>query len=481
MKIIKTLLLSSLLTPAFGQIIADLGPEISAGDGSTYGNLRPRMAITDDGPVILLSKGGGGALSVAKWNGTGFDTPVDILPAGMETYASTWTGADIAAAGNNVVVVFKSTPVETGRVYAVRSTDGGVTFSDTIRVENHMAGIAWMPSLDIDAAGNPTVTYMIHDANWTNPRYAIARSTDGGQTFLAQQEIAGGVPGEACDCCPAEVAVSGNKSVLLFRNNDANLRDIYGVLSVDGGATFGSEANIDNTNWIVNSCPSTGPDGRFVGNTLFTTYASRSTGDYRVYVSRSDASGVLTYTDRATIIESETNTSSQNFPRISSWGDTVAVAWQENKGSNADIYVSITTNNGTDMLTELSLNPFLANENTLGVQSYPDVIIENGMLHLCYSESLSGDVVYRRGLIGQANTLELNESNIVIAPNPSATGKFSLSGEKINVAKVTDQSGKEVPFTLTNNEININADQGVYFLTGTTHQGTNVVRKLVIQ
>ena len=56
-----------------------------------------------------------------------------------------------------------------------------------------------------------------------------------------------------------------------------------------------------------------------------------------------------------------------------------------------------------------------------------------------------------------------------------------ISGQKINIAKVTDQSGKEVPFTLTNNEININADQGVYFLTGTTHQGTNVVRKLVIQ
>lgn len=481
MKIIRALILTFSISPVFSQIVADLGPEISAGDGTTYGNLRPRIAMTTDGPVILLSKGGGGALSVAKWNGTGFDTPVDILPVGMETYASTWTGADIAAAGNNVVVVFKSTPVETGRVYAVRSTDGGVTFSDTVRVENHMAGIAWMPSLDIDATGNPTVAYMIHDANWTNPRYAIARSTDGGQTFLAQQEIAGGVPGEACDCCPAEVAVSGDKSVLLFRNNDANLRDIYGVLSVDGGSTFGSEANIDNTNWVINACPSTGPDGRFVGNTLFTTYASRATGDYRVYITRSDATTALTYTDRLPVIESETNTSSQNYPRISSWGDTVAVAWQENKGSNADIYVSITTNSGADMLTELSVNPFLANENTLGIQSYPDVIIENGMLHLCYYESLSGDVVYRRGIIGQANTLELDQSNIVIAPNPSSTGVFSIMKETINIISVTDQSGKDVHYTVFNNEISIHAEQGVYFLKGTSSKGINVIRKLVIQ
>lgn len=483
MKIIRSLSFILLLIDAYGQNVAAFGPEISVGDGSVYGNLRPRMALTNDGPVVLLSKGGGGALSVAKWNGTAFDTPVNILPAGMETYASTWTGADIAATGNTVIVTFKATPVETAHVYAVRSTDGGVTFGDTVRVDSHETGIAWMPSLDMDANGNPTVTFMIHDANWTNPRYAIARSTDAGVSFLPQQEITGNIPGEACDCCPAEVAIDGDRQVMLFRNNESNVRDIFGVLSQDAGSSFTSEANIDNTNWVINACPSTGPSGSFVNSTLFTTYASRATGEYRVYVTRSDASTSLTYTDRLPILESEINTSSQNFPRLHSWGDTVVVAWQENKGSNADIYVSIATNEGVDMLTDLSQNPFIANETTTGVQSYPDVRINGDMVHLCYVDAISGDVLYRRGNISE---LSLEESalsgDLTVYPNPSTTGTFGLEGTALIEIVITDKTGKQIEFTTTKpGQITLNASPGVYFLNGVNENGVNVFRKLVIK
>lgn len=483
MKIINTLIAAFTITITFSQNLADFGSEISVGDGAVYGNLRPRMALTNNGPVVLLSRSGGGILSVAKWNGTAFDTPVGILPSGMETYAAAWTGADIAAKGDTVIVVFKANPVETGHVYSVRSTDGGVTFGDTVRVDSHETGIAWMPSLDIDASGNPTVTFMIHDANWTNPRYAIARSTDAGISFLTQQEITGNIPGEACDCCPAEVAISGDRQVMLFRNNDNNVRDIYGVLSQDNGATFTSEANIDNTNWVINACPSTGPAGSFVANDLLTTFASRATGEYRVYVSRSDVSSSVSYTDRIAIVESETNTSSQNFPRIHSWGDTVVVAWQENKGSNADVYVSIATNEGTDILTELSLNPFIANETTTGVQSYPDVRIKGDMIHLCYADAISGDVLYRRGSISQVNLeeAELNNST-VLYPNPSSTRVFNLNGDKLNDILILDQSGNIIEFTLKGtDQIEVSAPSGIYFLKAKADNGEVVFRKLVIE
>lgn len=481
MKTIKTLFVLLLAASTNAQNIADFGPEISVAEGSVYGNLRPRMAMTNDGPVVLLSKGGGGALSVAKWNGSAFGTPVEILPAGMETYAAAWTGADIAANGNTVVVVFKANPVETGHVYSVRSTDGGITFEDTVRVDSHETGVAWMPSLDIDDNGNPTATFMVHDANWMNPRYAVARSTDAGASYLPQQEITGNIPGEACDCCPAEVAIGGDRQVMLFRNNDNNIRDIYGVLSQDAGVNFTSEANIDNTNWVVNACPSTGPAGSFVNNELFTTYASRATGTYRVYVSRSDVSSNISFTNRVAIIESETNTSSQNFPRIDSWGDTVVVAWQENKGSNADIYVSIATNEGTDILTELYLNPFIANETTTGVQSYPDVLFDGNLVHLCYVDAISGDVLYRRGAIGQVGLTSASKmSDLFIYPNPSADGIFNYEGTQLHDIFITDMAGKQVEFRKNGmNSLTLLSTQGVYFLHGKNDKDETVFYKIV--
>jgi hypothetical protein len=188
------------------------GNEIQVANGSIYGNIRPRIVLTaQDIPVVVFGKSGSGKIYAARWNGTSFDEPIDLLPPEMTAYLASWTGADAAAKGDTIIVVFKENPLETGHVYTVRSVDGGLSFSSPVRVDVQDNSVAWLPSLDIDENGNPTVIYMAHDPVWVHPRYVVAKSNDHGQSYLTPLDVAVSIPDEAGDCCPRESVVGGNR------------------------------------------------------------------------------------------------------------------------------------------------------------------------------------------------------------------------------------------------------------------------------
>ena len=75
---------------------------------SDHGNLRPRLALTTgDNPVVVWG-GGTGSQPVyfSRWDGSQFTSPVAVSPSGIDPYCATWVGPDIAAAGDDVWVVF---------------------------------------------------------------------------------------------------------------------------------------------------------------------------------------------------------------------------------------------------------------------------------------------------------------------------------------------------------------------------------------
>ncbi len=445
----KTLVLLTILTftQLKAQPLIQWEAEITVADGSQYGNLRPRATIVgNDTPVVIFGKASTTEnLFISRWNGSSFDTPISILPTGTSSYIADWTGPDIDASGNTVIATFKLEPLEGGHVYSVRSTDGGLTFSDTIRTDNHLNGVAWMPSMAIDGMGNPVVTYMAHDGVWSNPRYVVVHSMDGGLSYTPEIEAASQVPGEACDCCPAEIAVNGSKEVLLFRNNESNVRDMYGVLSLDGGSTFSSFANVDSLGWTLNACPSTGADAVFSGENLLTTYASAASGKYRVYISSTLTTDSLLLEERMQVPEPEPANGIQNYPRISSAGDTTVMAWSENSGGNYEIFCSLALP-GQDPLTGLTSFKQLSNATSTGIQTNPEIIYKNGIVHLFYQDKSSGNLIYRRGsVIAELGIPELSQA-VHIAPNPSTTGRFILPAESTKI-HVTDMSGQAISFS----------------------------------
>lgn len=462
-------------------------PEISVADGTLFGNVRPRIAIAaDDKPVVIFGKGTNGLLYSAKWNGTNFNSPIPLLPADVSSYLTSWTGPDVAAKGDTVVLVFKAEPMDSGRVYTLRSTDGGLSYSDTIRVDSHPNGIAWMPSLDIDSDGNPSVVYMAHDPNSAHPRYVVSHSTDHGLSYQNELEIAYNIPDEACDCCPAEYVIDGNDEVLLYRNNDGNIRDIYAVYSNDGGNSYPYFGDVDSTVWAITSCPSTGPHGIIVSGKLLTTFASKASGSYRVYLTETDLSSGVEFQNRMMLTPPTNSNGSQNYPRIDNSTDTIVMVWQESEMSNNEIFCAFTT---TGMTSELLNSKHMVNTNTTGTQSNPDVKVANGMVHLVYQDTYTGDVIYRRGLIGNVGLMENSDlTNTTVYPNPSGNYRFSikdLSLKEINSAKLVDSKGAECSFKFEQQGKNLEVEvlrkeKGIYFLSIKTNNNTTV-HKLIVE
>ncbi len=439
--------------------------EITVASATIYGNVRPRLALTEDNqPMVIMTRSQNGQIYFTKGNNGVFSSPIALLPATMQSYIATWTGPDFDAKGDTIVAVFKAKPYDNGHVYTVRSTDGGLTFSDTIRADNHDLGLAWMPSMTMDGSGNPIITYMAHDANYTNPRYVYVRSNDAGITYSAEQIITSSITGEACDCCPAEMVADGNNQVLLFRNNELNTRDIYGVYSNDNGANFISADDVDGSNWVINSCPASGPHGSIQGSNLFSTFMSGGTGNEQVFVSRSTLGGSILYQEKQALTVSPSG--NQNFPRIATENNLVVVAWAEYVSNNLEIFTAFATSNN---LIDLTTSHQQANVLTNGIQTNPDIRIKDGIIHLIYQDATNGKVIYRKGQIGFANLSENDENKVLLYPNPISAGEEinlpeSWIGQKIIWRNMM---GKTVHITSEIESAQLNTpylSKGIYFL-----------------
>jgi hypothetical protein len=447
-------------------------PEIPVADGSVYGNIRPRIALSDgDNPVVVFGKSTGGKIFTARLNGTAFGTPVELLPAGETSYHASWTGPDIAAHGNTVVVVYKAEPYATANVYTVRSTDGGITFSDTIRADSHDAGQTWMPALTMDDNGNPIVTYMTFDSTGGEEGIAVVKSLDGGLSYQAQINATTGAPGIACDCCSPEILSSGAYQMVLYRNNESNIRDGHAALSEDDGATFTSTANMDNLGWDLMSCPSTGVHGTIIGDSAYVVSGSKGGGPYRVYVSSVGLAGGLNV-ESVLMMDPPTSGSgdTQNYPRISGKNDTIVMVWEERESFNLDIKIAVATDGLVETLTSFKSR---VNANPIGTQAKPDVVYSNGFVHVVYQDYPTGDVIYRKGMITDIADIEEHElSNVTVSPNP-AQGLVVVSGieyREIKDVKLINTFGESIQckYQVIDNSVIVSLEElestGVYFI-----------------
>lgn len=463
-------------------------PVISVADGSLFGNNRPRLSLTSgDNPVVLFSNTSNGEIYTARYNGAAFDSPLALLPSGESSYHANWTGPDIAASGDDVVVVYKAQPYATAHVYTVKSNDGGITFSDTIRADNHDIGQTWMPAIAMDDNGNPIVTYMIFDATGGDERIAVAKSLDGGTTYEPQVNTTAGSPGVACDCCPPEVTASGNYLAVMYRNNESNIRDGFTSLSLDSGANFTSVANMDNLIWSIMSCPSTGPHGAIVGDSIYYVSASKASGEYRVYLS---TAGLNNGINLATINMMNPPTSlpsdSQNFPRISASNDTIVTVWEERESGNSNIMISITTDG---IGQTLSAYKSMVNPNLSGTQSKPDVIYSDGYVHVVYQDFSTGDVMYRKGIVADVTGIDDAQfSQIKVYPNP-ALKSIQITGvapDKVISTRLLDASGKLYGCVIHQGDTSITLDLsslksgGVYTIELQTEEGQVYRNRIVV-
>lgn len=401
------LALSALSIQASAQTITWDSP-VTVAMGSMYNNIYPRLTLTDnDTPLVSWMNDNNNKIYTARWNGASFNIPSTINPTGVMPFIANWAGSEIASSGDTVFVTFSTDFSQTSKVYTVRSVDGGITFQDTVRVDLIGTDVPRFPTIAVGNGGNPVVAFMRLDSGFGNAEYAVARSMNGGSSYMSSITPSLGAVGTVCDCCPATIIANGNQHVLTYRNNDNNIRNMWASYSTDGSVSYPVSSEIDETDWMIMSCPSSGPSNIISGDSLVSTWMS----DGKVYV------GTTNLTTQQNGMQFQLfpmGMGTQNYPIIAGSGDTLGVVWQGSDAGTPRVFFtsSVSGASGLGVVIDTLTATFSGN------QTRPDLEYSNGKFHVVYSDD--NDVKYFSGMVGQSVGLsEANTFNPVVYPNPS--------------------------------------------------------------
>jgi hypothetical protein len=320
--------------------------------------------------------------------------PLAVHPASVPAWADTWAGGDIAAYGDTVIAVYSTGQQGVGTLYASRSVDGGISWPDTVSLAPLSGMEARFPTVGYVPGKGPVVQYMEFDPNWLDPRYVVVNSQDGGSTYSAPVPISAPfAPGEPCDCCTGQIVAEVEDVVGLFRNNDNNLRTIWGASSMDGGDSFGAGEELDQTGWVINSCPSSGPDGYIVDDSIRYVWMSSASNGTKTYFGTARLSD-LSIGVNALVHGGQPQNLSQNFPRIAGVGDTLGIVWEQFSSGQREILFSWSASGWSGLSAPDTVNVDLS-----GQQRVPDIAFNNGIFHIVWQDDATSTIRYRTASI----------------------------------------------------------------------------------
>lgn len=466
----KKLIIILILAPLglMGQIKLNWSNEIEVNADRTLGYARPKIALTSNNiPVVMWAKRYNLEVYTAKLNGSSFTSPVKITPAGIKAFAQDWAGPDMVASGSNVFVVFEAEPHGLGPIYLAKSDDGGASFGDTFRVSENTA--TRFPTIAVAPNGTLYAAFMVFEPGDKDPHYAVSVSTDGGKTFSKDVKATGTAPGESCDCCPAYLIATNTSVTLLFRNNDNNLRDIWASTSTDAGKTFSLSKKVDNSGWIIGGCPSSGPSGIIVGDTLISAWMNGSSGSSRVMISNANTSD-LSLGFNQNISKIVATSANQNYPIIAGDSRAMGVVWEEVNLGKRYIKLAYGTTGASSLLNQEAV---IVNLDTNSLAKNPHIAYANGTFHITWQDNKSFKIYYRSASIdGFARLKEKSMKDIIIYPNPS-NGLFYIDkNEGIKEIWIRDYQGRLIKHMTNSSVIDLRSHKGgLYTATLVTIKG----------
>ena len=192
-------------------------------------------------------------VSFAQGNYTfGQSVIVNDDPPGTRDHYTKSSGQHlIGCRGDTVYLVWSDERTNLRRIYFSRSTDCGNTWSVNLRLSSDDPNDeANTPSLTLDDQGNIYVCYGHYDMSTFNIDVYFTKSTDGGISFTTPVLVNDTT--RAAQAHPS-IAVDSSGNIIYIAWDDArnpvnipNL-DIYMAKSTDGGLTFGPSVRVDDT------------------------------------------------------------------------------------------------------------------------------------------------------------------------------------------------------------------------------------------
>ena len=402
---------------AIAQTTLEFSAPIDVADGTQYGYIYPRIALMAPAtPVVMWARfGATNEIYAARLDAGQFTSPVRISPPGIDVMHMPGEYAGIAANGMLVVVAYSTMPFNTAKVYFQKSTDGGNTFGDTVRVASPGNEPPYTASVELIHGVNPIVAYEKAFPSLANPRQAVRVSKDGGASF-GSEIVVSIASGQPCECCPPDLATQGDRVVVAYRNNAGNIRDIHATLSSDAGATFPTVYRVDNSNWNYPSCPVSAPSVFIDGDWLMTAWMTGISSGTRIGFSAFDLVAKQLTVEHL-LDDIMPAILRQSNPAIAGNRDTLAVVWSENRNDAGDIFISYSDKGALAMSTGITVNA----DALTGNQRLPDVAFGGGMFHIVYQDDQSKTIRYRTARVVKATgSASLPQQNgLVIGPSPA--------------------------------------------------------------
>lgn len=226
----------------------------------------------------------------------------------------------------------------TGDIRFSRSTDGGISFSAPIAVNDNRevishrfdsmgvnpkgrVYIAWLDKRDQSAAERKGEKY-----NGSGIYYAM--SDDGGISFRSNIKIADHV----CECCRTAMAIdTDGYPVVTWRHiYDGNIRD-HALVKLDGKMT---PARVSQENWNITACPHHGPSLSIASDGVYhAAWFSNATQRRGLFYAHSTDQG-KTFSSPLDFGNIEAQASR---PYVLSMGNSVYLAWKEFDGETTSI------------------------------------------------------------------------------------------------------------------------------------------------
>ncbi len=365
---------------------------------SAFSNLRPSIALdAANNPIIMWGSLDSSAIFISKWTGASFSPAKRVTPSGMNIFVADWAGPNFAVDGNKIYIVYKQSPEETSNLWLSRSTDGGNSFTQ-IDVDD-TGFVSRFPTVTVNASGNPVVGFMKFDSGWANARWVVTRSMNGGNSFMKDTLAGDYSGGEACDCCPGTIVSNGNNMAMMYRDNNVNIRDIWTGISTDQGLSFPTGARLDYNNWMIMACPSTGPDGFIIGDTLYSVFMNAASGKSLVHYSAYNfMTNTFGYSNSFT--GNFSGLGLQNFPHCSHYNNNVATVWKQTVTGLGQIILSY--NNQNTSFQNLQLDT-IAESSSLSKYNNPDVVMSDDKLFAVWQDNTSKTVKFSYAIYNAAS------------------------------------------------------------------------------
>jgi hypothetical protein len=357
------------------------------------------------------------------------------------------SSAQIAAAGQNVYVVWQDFTTGNFDIYFKRSIDDGATFSDLpINLSDSNPGPSTAPQI---AVSGTNVYVVWHDRTTGNGDIYFIRSTDSGATFpgpiinVSDSISSSGNP---------QIAVSGNNVFVVWTDPTGDDQDVLFKRSTNDGESFTEPiVNLSNS-----SIASIDPQIATSGTNVYVAW-EETTGslDGEIYFTQSTTSG-SSFSSSINLSENDGNSVDQV---LAASGTNVYVAWEDNSfggssGTEVLLRTSVDSGANFDAFQDLSSNS--------GLSLSPQLDVSGNNLYVAWQDNSDGDndVLVRAGATSSVKIeFDSFQYNIGSSPTITITDSSLIDGNSDDTINISLSSTSGTPISL---DLNENGDTGVF-------------------